>query len=242
MHLATKAIVINKIRYKEKGLIVKLFTEERGMLSFIIRSAHSKKNKLSALYQPLTILNIQALVKENSSLHYIKEARVEDPLNNIHQNPIKLGVSMFVAEIMYKTLREEEPNPALYHFLTYALHWLELSQKVTNFPIAFLVNLSTYYGFPPNPDVKADNSYFDLREGEFVRSKPVIHPEFLSIEKSRYLHLFLGANFDESSSINMSSEMRKELLNQMVNYFQIHLDQLRNIQSHHVLEETFNEY
>jgi len=242
MNISTKAIVINKIRYKEKGLIVKLFTEERGLMSFIIRSAHSKKKKLSALYQPLTILNIQALVKENSTLHYIKEARIEDPLNKIHQHPIKVGICMFVSEIMYKTLKEEEPNTALYHYLIYALHWLELAQKMTNFPIAFLVNLSTYYGFPPNPNRKNESSYFDLREGEFVASKPIIHPEFLSVEKSRYLHLFLGANFDDSSAISMTGEMRKALLNHMVQYFQIHLDQLRNIQSHHVLEETFNVY
>ncbi len=242
MNLSTKAIVINRIRYKDNGFIVRLFTENKGLLSFIIRNVNRKKNKLSALYQPLTILSIQCHIKESATLHHIKEARVEDPLNNIHQNPVKIGVSMFIAEILHKTLHEEEPNHGLFHFLLYALHWLEFSDNQANFPIAFLVNLSTYYGFPPQLREKDSLLFFDLREGVFRADKPLNHSEFLSEEKSRYLHLFLGSNFDESKSIQMTHELRTDMLQQMINYFQIHSDRLRNVQSHLILQETFNAY
>jgi len=241
MHQSLKAIVINKIRYKDNGLIVKLFTEEKGLLSFLIRRANSKKNKTAGLYQPLTILNIQALVKENATLHYIKEAKVADSLNSIHQHPIKLGISMFLSELLYKSLKEAEPNQALFHYLLYALHWLELAKNCANFPIAFMVNLSTYYGFPPQANLIGEESYFDMREGQF-QLHPPNHMEFLSKEKSRYLQLFLGSNFDESSSIAIKGEDRKEILKQMINYFHIHIDHLRKIQSHLVLEETFDVY
>ena len=241
MHQSLKAIVINKIRYKDSGLIVKLFTEEKGLLSFLIRNANSKKNKTAGLYQPLTILNIQGLIKENSTLHYIKEAKVADSLNSIHQHPIKLGVSMFLSELLYKSLKEAEPNQALFHYLLYALHWLEVSKNYSNFPIAFMVNLSTYYGFPPQENIIIGDKYFDMREGQFQKSEPN-HMEFLSKEKSRYLQLFLGSNFDESSSIPLKGEDRRDLLRQMINYFHIHMDHLRKIQSHVVLEETFDVY
>jgi len=241
MNQSLKAIVINRIKYKDNGLIVKLFTEERGLLSFVIRNANSKKNRLSALYQPLTILNIQAIIREKSTLHYIKEAKVSDSLHTIHQHPLKLGVSIFVSEILYKSLKEEEPNQALFHFLMYALHWLEVSKQYNNFPIAFMVNLSTYLGFAPRSGKNNGDQYFDMREGTFHNSPPK-HVEFLSKENSRYLQLFLGANFDESSGIRLKGEERKEMLRQMINYYHIHMDNLRKINSHLVLEETFDVY
>jgi len=241
MHQSLKAIVINKIKYKESGLIVKLFTEERGLLSFVIRNINRKKNKLAALYQPLTILSIQAVIKEKSTLHYIKEAKVADSLNQIHQNPYKLGVSIFISEILYRSLKEEEPNQALFHYLNYALHWLEISKTFANFPIAFMINLSTYLGFAPRTSSSSEIQYFDMREGQFYTSEPK-HVEFLSKENSRYLQLFLGSNFDESSMISLNGEQRKSLLRQIINYYHIHLDSMRKINSHLILEETFDVY
>lgn len=240
MQVNTKAIVVHRMRYKDKGLIVKLYTASHGYLSFIIRG--SGKKKMAGVYQPLNIIDIQSLVKSNSTLHYIKEVRVSDPLHQLQTDPVKMGIAMFISEVLYKSLEEEEPNEALFHYLMYALHWLDSAKNVVNFPISFLIQLSKYYGFPPHAGYRENRPYFSLRDGEFLSSKPIDHVEYLSPEKSIYLQKFLGTNFDESSAINVGGSIRRDLLSQMIVYFQIHLEKMNNIQSHKILEETFSVY
>ena len=64
----TDAIVLAKIKYAESDLIVKCFTKQRGIESYLLRGIlKSKKGKLKpALFFPLTQLKLEERYKENS--------------------------------------------------------------------------------------------------------------------------------------------------------------------------------
>ena len=55
MIISTKAIVLSKLKYKDNDLIVKCYTESKGVVSFMVKNAFSsKKSKLKpAYFQPL---------------------------------------------------------------------------------------------------------------------------------------------------------------------------------------------
>ena len=61
MEDSVSAIVLSKIRYKDNDAIVKLFTKEYGVISFIVKiGSRLKKSKSRLVYfQELTILEIQ---------------------------------------------------------------------------------------------------------------------------------------------------------------------------------------
>ena len=58
MIIKTKGIVLSYIKYGETSIICKIYTEENSIQSFIINGIRKSKSKNTALYQPLTILDL----------------------------------------------------------------------------------------------------------------------------------------------------------------------------------------
>ena len=59
MHVKTKAIVLNSLKYGESQIIVDLLTECVGRVSFMQRIPRSSRSGISKqLFQPLTILDV----------------------------------------------------------------------------------------------------------------------------------------------------------------------------------------
>ena len=79
METSVSAIVLSKIRYKDNDVIVKLFTKEYGVISFIVKiGSNLKKSKAKLVYfQELTILNVQFNYKSNSENKVLKDINLE---------------------------------------------------------------------------------------------------------------------------------------------------------------------
>ena len=73
MFVTTSAIVINRIKFKDNDLILKLYTKEYGLLTFISKKSINRcKNKLNSFFQPLTILQISFLNNKKKEMLYFK--------------------------------------------------------------------------------------------------------------------------------------------------------------------------
>ena len=79
METSVSAIVLSKIRYKDNDIIVKLFTKEYGVISFIVKiGSNLKKSKAKLVYfQELTILNVQFNYNTKRDLQYIKDINIK---------------------------------------------------------------------------------------------------------------------------------------------------------------------
>src|SRR5690242_5991992 len=106
MNLKTSGIVLHNLKYGDNSLIVKIFTKEHGLRSFMIKGFRGKKSNMKAsLFMPLTILEMDISIKSvASSFNTIKEAQCREPLHDIHVNFGKQSVALFIAEILYKTI------------------------------------------------------------------------------------------------------------------------------------------
>ena len=57
MFVTTSAIVINRIKFKENDLILKLYTKEHGLLTFISKKSTNRgKNKLNSFFRKNKII------------------------------------------------------------------------------------------------------------------------------------------------------------------------------------------
>ena len=76
--ISSKAIVISTIKYSDTSLIVRLYTEEVGLVSFLLKGVlKSKKGKLrTAYFQPLNQLSIIFSHQEKRNLQLLKEAQI----------------------------------------------------------------------------------------------------------------------------------------------------------------------
>src|SRR5436189_3125518 len=105
MQVKTKAIVISAIKYQEKSLIVKCFTQSDGLKSYFVRDAFSAKDKQKiAYFQPLTILEIVSDHKNKGNLEYLKEIKIAIPFQTIHTDIFKSTIVMFVSEILHNSI------------------------------------------------------------------------------------------------------------------------------------------
>ena len=241
MQLTTKAIVLSALKYGDTSLIVKAFTASDGIKSYLLKGIlSSKKGKLkSAYFQPLTQLEIVANHRNKGTLETLREAKVSYHYQTLYADMAKNAMTLFLAELLGNSIREEERNEDLFQFLEASLQWLDIHKEVANFHLYFMLSLTRYLGF--YPDVyQIDKPYFDLMEGEFTATES-LNP-MLKGENIYFLKSFLGINIDAIHTIKMKKTNRQDLLKSLILYFELHLQGFRKPRSLSVLNEVFNSY
>ena len=226
MLLNTNAIVLSAIKFKEHSLIVSCYTKEIGIQSYILHHIFkSKKGKLNpAYFQLLTQLEIQTDFKQNQSLHKISEVKLKHSYESMHVNIYKSTVAMFLAEVLQSILKEEEKNIELYNFIEASLLWFDLNSFNPNFHIAFLLKLCQHLGV--YPDLETLERFF------FRHEKNSTNIEILKE--------ILGTDFDGINNIKLNSKIRHDILNEILDFFKIHLGDFKKPNSLKILHDIFN--
>jgi DNA repair protein RecO (recombination protein O) len=237
MQIKTKAIVLSSVKFQEKSLIVKCFTQSHGLKSYFVRDAFSsrKSNQKIAYFQPLTILEIEAVHKNKGSLENFKEIKIATPFHSIHTDIFKSTIVMFISEILHHSIHEEEKNESLFIFLETALHWLDTHDEIANFHLILMLEATKYLGF--YPDISdMDLKYFDINEGLFT---PFHAISSLSEHESNLFKKLINLKFDNDQKIFHVLE-RQMLLKFLIDYYSFHLDGFKKPKSLDVLKEVFS--
>ena len=197
----------------------------------------SKKGKIkSAYFQLLSQLDLIVNYRESRSLQAIKEVKMLAIYDDIYTNITKAAIVMFIAEVLSGILKEEEENISLFKYLENTFLLLDKSENVSNFHLLFLINLTKFLGFYPELNY-SNFKFFNLEEGKFQPNK--CSKYCISDKTLDDLKQFLGTNFDELNKVVISSERRRELLNVILLYFELHLGNLKKPKSVQVLNQVF---
>jgi DNA repair protein RecO (recombination protein O) len=240
MLVRTKGILLHSIRYGDNQLIVTLYTEQFGRQVFIVQSATGKKsrNKTSVL-QPLFLIDLVAYYKPSREIQRIKEFTTYETFRSIPFEIKKSTQVLFLAEILYKLLREEESNPALYRFCEEALLYLDHSkQGLVNFHLFFLARLTGFLGILPHIHLSGAGSWLDLRTGISTSVEPA-HSEVMNLYETQLFRQLTGISLRDLPEFTINRETREILLRKMITYYQHHFDALGEIKSLAVLKEVF---
>jgi DNA repair protein RecO (recombination protein O) len=236
MIVHSPAIVIHSLRYSEADLIVSLFTKTSGLRTYLLKGIlKSKRGKIRAsLFQPLTLLEIQAVHRDKGSLERIKEARIKTVYKTLHTDFIKGTLVFFISEILKNSIHEEEPNTDLFEYLETALMWLDAHDTIGNFHITFLTKLTQYLGFYPDTS-HTDSEYFNMQEGVFQSASSNIY--CVCGDQVKLFKQFLGTTFEASMNIKLSKIIRSDILTMLLVYFELHLHGFKRPKSLSVLNE-----
>jgi len=237
-----KGIVLHHVKYKESSAIVYVYTDLYGRQAYLVNSIRGRRSKHSGnLLQALTILDIEAYHKEGKDLQRIKEIRNSAPYRTIPFDMHKNSQVLFLAEVLYKVLREEDPNPELFGFLENSLQLLDVSEEnLANFHLLFLVQLTKYLGFYPDNNFGVDLTGFDMRNGEFGTGLG-IHPEHFAESSSVLLNSLLLSSFAKLSDMSVKQDDRQQFLKDMLDYYRFHVQGFGNVKSLAVLQEIYRE-
>jgi DNA repair protein RecO (recombination protein O) len=233
------SIVLSKLKYKDYDLIVKCYTQERGLVSYILRGVlKSKKSQTKTVYfQALSQLQIEEVYKPNQSLHTIKEVKLNYIYKTLHTNIYKSAVVLFLSEVLSSVLKEEEKNEDLFNYIQISLQYLDNEDKFSNFHLLFLLKLTRYLGFQPE-NLKMEYPFFNLETGVFEAYNHGIYS--VSGENLTLLKSLLGINFDALNTIKINAKQRREFLNMLLYYFELHLGGFKKPKSLKVLNDVFN--
>ena len=239
MQIKTDAIVINAIRYAEADLIVKMFTQQKGSVSYIIKGVlKSKRGKLrSSFFQTGSFLEIDAIHSANKNLYTLKEVKPKKHFKTLHSNIAKSCILAFLFEIINKVLIDEEPDQDLYRFLHNAFLWLDDNNEIAFFHILFLIKLTAFLGCFPD-DSNSQLPEFDIESGRFVpysKENSTISNKLLD-----NFRLLLGMEFDGLKTTSILKQERKDLLKVVLKYYSFHVPGYQEPKSLIVLEQLFS--
>lgn len=145
-------IVISSIPYSESSLICKIYTQPFGLNSFLLKGAKTGSGRKKAgLLRPLQLIEITHYRSTKSGLHLVKDISTGFPLTDISTNVEKTCISLFVAEILGKTLSENVVDPQLFEFISDSVRFLELTKSgYVSFHLKFLLQYFQFCGFFPS--------------------------------------------------------------------------------------------
>jgi DNA repair protein RecO (recombination protein O) len=236
----TRGIVLHQIKYQENSIIAYVYTESFGRQAYLVHGVHSKKakHKIQSL-QPLFLLDLEVYKKEISELQKIKEFRNYPAFTTIPFDSTKCTISLFIAEVLYRSLKEEESNPNLFDFLFSSIQSLDYHNNVNNFHIYFLLKFSKYLGFYPTDNYSTENCFFDLFKGSFTNKQPS-DDRYIESKYTEMLHNLLNMRLEEALEIPLHSSTRLYLSKKITEFFSLHLDGFGKINSLDVLNSVFH--
>lgn len=237
----TKGIVLKTINYSETSVVAKIYTEQFGLKSYLIRGVRKRKAKTKANNLALlSLLELEVNNRESKEMQYIKELRNAHIFQSLVYDIRKSSIAIFLNELIYNSIREEEANASLFQFLYSTIQLLDLIEdNFSSFHLHFAVQLSKYLGFGPADTSFVKGALFDLADGKFHENQRLGLYK-LSVEESQFFYQASALSFQEFRKNGYSKLMRKKMLEHILNYYRFHLPDFKPLRSHEVLETVLS--
>lgn len=243
----TRGIFLRRIKYSDNTSVCTIYTEHYGRQSYMIRTAKTSRSRSKHhILQPLYLLDLEISHQTKRNIRNIKQHSICVPFSTIPYDFVKNSIALFLSEVLYKTLQEEEENNGLFQFLFHSIQLLDVAPEsigtsVANFHLFFLLVLSKYLGFYPNDNYSETNPYFDLQDGTFVSGIPH-HTYFMDAELSNAFYRLFDLSFQckRSKLLQIPKKNRNMLLNKLLEYYQLHIANFGNVKSLSILNDVFS--
>lgn len=226
------------MKYGETSIITHVLTEKLGLQSLIM-SGVSNGNHKSGMFQIMNQLELVIYYQESKPMHRIKEARYAMMYQTLPFEIHRSAIGIFLLEIVRKCLTGAQTDQDMYYWVKSCLdHTDQSDSSLFWLPLYYSIGFTKYLGFQPYCDDPSASNYFDLREGRFTAIQPH-HFDYLDTLPANLLrHIMECSTPAELANIPMpSKQMRKDLLKSILNYYRLHLDHFKGLESPLILEE-----
>lgn len=241
MDIKTRGIVLHTVKYSESSVIVRIFTEHLGLVSYIVKGVRSARStSKAALLRPLTLLEMDVTHRENKGLQHIKEYKRAYNYSSLPFDTVKSSISLFMLEVIARSLKEHDPHEEMFEFVYECFcHIDEMKTMNNDLHLQFLVRYAGYLGFAPHGEYGEETPYFDMQEGCFT---PYGGPGSLTLGKSdsELISLLVSGSILEPLPVRLNRQSRRDMLNHLLKYYSLHLEGFTGLRSPEVLEMIFD--
>ncbi len=223
-------------------MILDIFTESHGLLSFIMNGVFKKSDqRLASILSTGNLIHLVAYYSEHKTLHRLKEVQFSFIYQNIRQDMIKSAMMIFMTELSAKSIKDHQINADLFQYLYRCYILLDnLNPLDPDFHLKFMLGMSRFLGFYPSEKTHHEEKYFDLLNGVFVFSENQNH-HLVNEQDSALLDQFIsGKSIQNNSSRNhFTLDQRKRLLDILIRYYSVHVEHFIGLQSPAVYKSIF---
>ena len=210
-------IILATTKVGEKNIVLHCLTQEWGRRSFITSVS---KSSAMALFQPLNILDAEVMENPKSSLWRLKGASAVHPLNGIRTSVAKNSMTLFMSEVLYRTIKDEAMEEGLFEWCRASILTLDaLQADFSNFHLRWLLELAGALGFSPS---KEDLAPF---AGEHMKE----------------ISGLLSLSFGECMLLPLDGARRNEIAEILLQYLGYHTESRIEARSLRVLRELFGQ-
>lgn len=219
---SSRIIVLHLTKYGESSLVVHSIDSVCGRCSYMLRGAGRSKHVTMGALHDLAILDIVSVANPKSSMAYLKEYEPAVQLTSLRSDMDKNAIAMFISELLYRTIVEQNSDERLFNWLCSAITLLNgVHDNIANFHLWFLAGFCTVMGFGPT------------REGLFDGC------DLLQSDNLTLLRQLTAAEFPEAMAIPLTGTRRRDFCERMVRYIAYHLGINLNLRSLDVLHELY---
>jgi len=238
MRYVTEALILKTTKYGETSVVVQAYSRLFGLVSFMARGVRKKGAKIPiALLQPMNLTQIVFSSAKTGTLGHLNEISLTALYQTIPFDVKKNTILMFINEILYKSLKEEQPHETLFDYIKNFLITLdEQKEHFSDNHLFFLAGLTQYFGIFPNFEKKG---WFDLREGVSVSPKP-LHEYAISNEETVLFQMLFSTPPEEQYRIKINATERNLLLDMLLKYYTLHIPGMETIRSRSVLHQVLH--
>ena len=140
-------------------------------------------------------------------------------LNGIRTNIYKNSMTMFMSEVLYRTVKDGAMEPGLFEWCERKILLLDaIESDFSNFHIHFLLEFTVALGFSPQAQ-------------DMI---PFAGEHYQTVER------FMTVSFAESMLIPLSGAVRNDIAEEILRYIEFHTESALNVNSLKVLRELFS--
>lgn len=229
-----KGIVIAEQKLGESSKRVVLFTDNYGKVTLYAKGAYSKNSGILAATSMFCLSQFE--LNEAENFHYIKRSEVLDVHYDLSKSFERLIYASFVAELVYRSIMEEEKNTKAFMLMEKTLKVME-SEDPKLVAFAFGIKFVSLIGYLPiikgciycnSKDVRM----FSSKEGGFICEDHLANLSvetykegiFVTPEEVKILNILLYNTYEEIFKQNFDSVSLNNVYNIILNYIRENLD------------------
>ena len=148
MTYAGQFIILAVTKVGEKALVLHTLSAQWGRRSFVVSVP---KGGRTSLFLPLSIIEAEVMDNPKSDLWRMKNIVAAYPLAGIRGNVHKNAITLFLSEVLFRTVHEGALEDGLYEWCRSSILTLDaLESDFASFHLRFLLEFAAALGFSPS--------------------------------------------------------------------------------------------
>lgn len=210
-----QVIVLNYTKIRDNSIVLHTLGRRYGRKSFLVKTGQKAK---MAFYLPLNILELSVTENPKTDLWQASPVQASYPLLGIRNNVFKNTMSLFMAEVIYRMVKDGAQEDGLYDWCVRQILTLDaLQSDFSNYHIYFLLEFCVALGFRPEA---SDMIPFT---GD---NQPLVEQ-------------FMRSDLPSAMLIPLTGRVRNDIAASIIRYLEFHTESAVNIRSLQVLREFF---